>query len=212
MNKLALVALLVPLAIAACDDPAKNKPQATVSSVVAAPPPPPSTGVVTTYSIAPPSSKVEWTGSKVTGHHDGSFGTFSGAITFDGSIEKSTVSIDIDTTTITTTPDMLLTHLKSPDFFDVQKYPKAQFVSTSIKAGGADGATHTVTGNLDLHGVKKSITFPATITVVGDAIDATATFSINRKDFGINYAGKANDLIRDEVVMKLTIHGDKKKS
>lgn len=214
MNKIALLALLVPVAVAACDDPAKNKPQATVSSAVAAPPPAASAPAATafSYAINTTNSKVEWTGSKVTGSHDGTFGKFSGTVDYAGSIEKSTVRIEIDTTTITTTPEMLLKHLKSPDFFDVEKYPKAEFVSTSIKAGGEGGATHTITGNLDMHGVKKSITFPATITVVGDTLDAKATFSINRKDFGINYAGKANDLIRDDVVIKLTIHGDRQKS
>jgi polyisoprenoid-binding protein YceI len=103
-------------------------------------------------------------------------------------------------------------HLKSPDFFDVAKFPKATFTSTSIKAGGEKGATHTVTGNLELHGVKKSISFPATIKVAGDAVDANASFGINRKDFGVNYPGKADDLVKDEILLTLTIHAQKKNS
>ena len=206
MNKLTAFAALLPLVLLACKDPAQDKPQATVASATAPVAAPAANAVA--YAITPATSKVEWTGSKVTGSHDGSFTAFSGTIDYAGAIEKSTVTIDIDTTSITTTPQMLLDHLKSPDFFDTAKYPKAQFVSTSIVQ--KEGTTYTVTGNLDLHGVKKAITFPATITANADAVEAKATFSINRKDFGINYAGKANDLIRDDVVIKLAVRGEKK--
>lgn len=196
-----------------CDNPAKDKPQATVSAPVEAPPTPSGatpTGTVA-YAITPQNSKIEWTGAKVTGKHEGTFTAFTGAIDLvDNTIEKSRVSIDIDTTTLTTQPEKLVGHLKSPDFFDVAKFPKATFVSTSIKPGGEKGASHTITGNLELHGVKKSISFPATISLGGDAVTANATFAINRKDFGLNYPGKADDLIRDDVVITLTIHAQKK--
>src|SRR5437588_8118911 len=61
-----------------------------------------------------------------------------------------------------TDEDELTGHLKTPDFFDVAKYPKATFVSTKIERNTTGGATHTVSGNFDLHGVKASISFPAT--------------------------------------------------
>ncbi|HEV8367415.1 MAG TPA: YceI family protein, partial [Pyrinomonadaceae bacterium] len=98
-----------------------------------------------------------------------------------------------------------------PDFFDVAKFPQATFESTEIKPGGENGASHTVIGNFQLHGVTKSITFPATIAVSGDAVTVESTFAINRKDFGINYAGLPDNLIRDEVVMTLHIKGEKAK-
>jgi polyisoprenoid-binding protein YceI len=119
------------------------------------------------------------------------------------------VSINIKSDSITTdTPD-LTKHLKTADFFDVAKYPEAKFVSTAIKAGGEGGASHTVTGNLTLHGVTKSVTFPATINVTPDVATVDSTFSINRKDFGINYAGAADNAIRDNVVMTLKIRANK---
>jgi len=120
------------------------------------------------------------------------------------------VTVDIDTASLVTDADGLTTHLKTPDFFDVAKYPKANFTSTKIEPATTAGATHTITGNLDLHGVKKSISFPASIQVAPDSASVNAEFAINRKDFGINYAGKANDLIRDEVVMKLTVKAPRK--
>ena len=75
--------------------------------------------------------------------------------------------------------------------------------------GGAGGATDTVTGDLELHGEKKSISFPATITVTADGVSGTAEFSINRKDFKIVYPGKPDDLIKDDVAIKLAIRAKK---
>src|SRR5258708_12640009 len=105
---------------------------------------------------------------------------------------------------ITTETKGVSDHLKTADFFDVQKFPKATFTSTQIKAAGGSNA-YQITGILDLHGVKKTITFPATIKVDADSVSVNSEFSINRKDFGIMYPGKANDLIRDEVLLKLPI-------
>ena len=116
------------------------------------------------YQITPQNSKIEFVGSKVTGKHNGSFQDFSGQIDYTGNPETSRVNITIKADSITTdTPD-LTKHLKTADFFDVAKFPEATFVSTAIKAGGENGATHTVTGNLTMHGVTKAVTFPATIT------------------------------------------------
>jgi polyisoprenoid-binding protein YceI len=162
------------------------------------------------YAITPQNSKVEWVGSKVTGSHNGSFEKFNGEIHYaNNDPTQSHVKITIDTTSIKADDPKLTEHLKSPDFFDVAKYPQATFESVTIKPGGDKGATHTVTGNLTMHGVTKAITFPANISVTGDVATVDANFAINRKDFGINYAGAADNLIRDDVVMKLTIRGAK---
>ena len=209
MNRITL-ALLLSLSTAACKDPAKDAAKAQIS----APADLASTqrlvgGVEHPFSAT--ASKVAFVGSKVTGSHDGSFGTFSGSVALvDNDPERSQVSVEIDTTSVTTDQPKLTGHLKSPDFFDTATYPKAKFVSTSVKKGGDKGASHTVTGNLELHGVTKQISFPATISVGEGKVDVDADFAINRKDFGINYRGKADDLIRDEVVMKLSIRAQKK--
>lgn len=199
------IGMLLLLA-AACANPAADKPKAVTSEAA-----PASSAAVAgeKYSITPENSKVEFVGSKVTGSHNGSFGKFSGTIDYLGSPEKSRVSITIDVNSLTADDPKLTTHLKSPDFFDVAKYPQATFQSTEMKAGGDKGATHTVTGNLQLHGVTKSITFPATIAVTPGAITVDSTFAINRKDFGVNYAGAANNLIRDDVVLKLSVRAVK---
>jgi polyisoprenoid-binding protein YceI len=147
-------------------------------------------------------SKIGFVGSKVTGSHDGGFNQFEGTIRVaDGKI-VGTPEIKIDLTSIWSDNDRLTGHLKSADFFEVEKYPISTFTVTSVVPSGSG---HTVTGNLDLHGVSKSISFPATIQVTDEEVTVKAEFAINRKDFNINYSGRADDLIRDNVVIRLDL-------
>ena len=141
--------------------------------------------------FGPETSKIEFTGSKVTGSHNGGFKSFEG--TWDlvaAKPEDSRLQAEIAMDSTFTDTDKLTGHLKSPDFFDVAKYPKSTFESTGIQAGSTDAkaknATHTVTGNLTLHGVTKSIQFPAKIAVAPEAATLDSEFFINRKDFGIS--------------------------
>ncbi len=194
------------LLVNACADPSADKSKAVTGE--AAPMASPA-AKGQKYSITPQNSKIEFVASKVTGSHNGSFGDFSGEVNFAGSPEQSHVNITIKSDSITTdTPD-LTKHLKTADFFDVAKFPEASFVSTAIKAGGENGASHTVTGNLTMHGVTKSITFPATINVTPDAATVESTFSINRKDFNLNYPGAPDNAIRDNVVLSLHVKASK---
>ena len=203
-----LTILSMLLLVCSCANPAADKPKAVTSQAA----PVSSTSPAASsekYLITSDSSKIEFLASKVTGSHHGAFEKFSGAIDYAGQPEKSHVTITIDTGSVMTdTPD-LTKHLNTADFFDVAKYPQATFESTGIKAGGEKGASHTVTGNLQLHGVTKSVTFPATIVVSPGVITVDSTFAINRKDFGINYAGAADNLIRDEVVLTLHVRATK---
>ena len=211
MIRSAFLALAVTsLASVGCDDPSKGKSKASTGEAVTTTSQQASTGAAAKYTFDQNGSKVSWVGSKITGKHEGGFGTFSGTVDLvDGAPEKSKVNVDIDAASLTSDAEKLTGHLKSADFFDVAKNPKATFASTEIKKGGEKGATHTVTGNLTIKGITKSVTFPATIAVAGDAANVDAEFAINRRDFQLNYAGMPNDLIRDDVVIKLTIKGKK---
>lgn len=205
--KVMILSLLL-LVTAACNDPASDTSKAVTGE--AAKVASPQTGAGAKYTIAPPNSKIEFVGSKVTGSHNGSFEKFDGAINLvNNDPTKSQVNITMDVNSIKTDDPGLTKHLLMPDFFDVAKFPQATFVSTEIKPGGDKGASHTVTGNLTLRGVTRAVTFPATISVTPDAANVDADFAINRKDFSINYAGAADNLIRDDVVLKLTIRANK---
>src|ERR1051325_5713271 len=191
----------------ACHDPAADTSKAKTGEAAQVALPAAAQGQK--YSITPQNSKIEFSASQVTGKHNGSFGDFSGQVDYAGSPENSHVNITIKTDSITADDPDLTKHLKTPDFFDVAKFPEATFVSTAIKPGGENGATHTVTGNLTMHNVTKSITFPATINGTPDAATVESNFSINRKDFGITYAGPADNLIRNDVVLALHVRATK---
>lgn len=197
----ALALLLLPLS-AACTDPAANAPKATVQEAAA----PAETEMADQgrpYEITSESS-LGFVGSKVTGSHDGGFETFSGTIWLvDDDPASSSLEVDIDTTSLWSDNEKLTGHLKSADFFEVETYPTATFRSSSIEARDAGG--YTVTGNLELHGVTKQISFPAEIDIADDEIRASAEFAIKRFDFDIVYPGKAEDLIRDDVLVKLDL-------
>jgi polyisoprenoid-binding protein YceI len=203
----AFAALSLLIATTGCEDPSAGKPKAQVDSAkptttaaaTAA------TGKAVKLQLKAESSKVEWVGSKVTGKHEGGFKGIKGFVeSKDGKIEGGKVSVEIDMTSVYSDNDKLTGHLKAEDFFHVEKFPQAKFESTQVKKGG-EGASHTVTGNLTLRGETKSITFPATIAIGDEALTVKAEFSINRKDFGIAYEGMKDDLIRDDVVIKLDL-------
>ena len=224
MKYLAIAVLGLSLFAAACEDPAANKAKATVNepsanksanSANSAQAPGTSAPAAKGESLVvnPENSKVEFTGSKVTGKHDGGFKQFSGAIDLvNNKVEESSVYVDIDATSVFTDADKLTEHLKSGDFFEVEKFPKASFRSTKIEADTTKGAgSYLVTGDLTLHGVTKSVSFPAEIKISAEDVSVSSEFAINRKDFGIVYAGKADDLIRDDVVIRLDLKTPRKK-
>lgn len=188
------------LLIVGCSDPAENVHQSSASAPAAALAADAAGG--REFALAP-SSTVGFIGSKVTGSHEGGFTNITGTLAVtDGKIVGSP-EFTIDMNSIWSDNDRLTGHLRNADFFDVPNHPTTTFTVASIEPGSP---ASTVTGNLALHGVTKSITFPATITVGADAVAVKAEFAINRKDFNINYTGKADDLIRDNVVIKLDLN------
>jgi polyisoprenoid-binding protein YceI len=138
-----------------------------------------------TAMLSPQNTKIEFVCAHVGAKPDprkGGFSKFSGKAVVDGQTLKS-VTLDIDTTSLFTQFDKLTNHLKSPDFFEVRRFPTARFESTKIESG----STGQITGKLTLHGVTKEITIPANIEVTDAGLTLKSEFSINRLDFGINY-------------------------
>ncbi len=205
MRSLPLCLLLALLAVVAigCANPADDAPDAVVEEPAAAPAPAEETAAAAVYGLSEDST-IGFVGSKVTGSHEGGFKSFTGKVSVNGATaEESSVEVTIDTTSLWSDNEKLTGHLKSPDFFDVETYPAASFQSTEITAN--EDGKHTLTGNLDLHGVSKQISFPADVKVSELGFRATAEFSINRMDFGIIYPGKTDDLIREEVLIKFDL-------
>lgn len=206
--QLGLICLL--LAGAACngDKALEGKTEAVVAEATAAATAAPSIQGATTFSFSNENSSINYVGAKITKSHDGGFGSFEGKVQIpEGKLEQGVVSVTIKTDSITSDTEQLTKHLKSPELLDTTKFPTASFVSTSV-APGSEG-THTLTGNFSLHGVTKAISFPAKIEATDDAVKVEAEFKFNRKDFGIVYPGMPDDLIKDDVVIKLKIDAKK---
>jgi polyisoprenoid-binding protein YceI len=215
MNRLTISIALFALTAASsgCANPAAGVSQAVTSEAAAQPTSRADDAAAgERLPVTSENSRIEFVGSKVTGREGGRFEKFSGTLYLvDGRPERSRVELAIVMDSVVTDSGGLANHLKNADFFDVAKFPGATFVSTEIKPGGEKGSTHTVKGNLELHGVTKAVTFPARIKVDDAAATLDAEFYINRNDFGIMYEGRTNDLIRDEVVIKLHVRAPRKR-
>lgn len=201
-----LLALLpVPLFFASCENPADKTESATVTDAVeVAPTDALSTTDAVTYTLLP-ESEIKFVGSKVTGRHDGGFKTFTGTFTVaDGKLVGTGQKIVIQMDSIWSDNDNLTGHLKNEDFFDVEKHPTSTFELTGLEATGSAGA-YKVSGNLTILGNTRNLTFPATASVDGEKVSIQSKFDINRNDWGVTYAGKTDDLIRNEVVIELNL-------
>lgn len=201
--------------------PAAIEPAAAVTAAVPAP------SAVSAAAAAPAApgltmpglaltGAISAVGSKVSGSHSIDFNQWrGGAELVDGKAEGGKLAFEIqvaalqcDTGNRNPYTEKLEGHLKSKDFFEVETFPTATFVSSAIKSGAdpaVAGSTHTITGDLTLRGKTKQVTFAATVSIVDKVLSAKSEFSINRKDFGIEYPGKADDLIRDGVVLKIDV-------
>lgn len=121
-------------------------------------------------------------------HMNGKFMNAVGTVTLDDAAPaNSSVEVSFAIAGINTGVPALDTHLKSPDFFDADKFPTATFKSTSVAVTGA--STADVTGDLTIHGVTKPVTLHVTLNKRADdksKAGFSATGSIQRSAFGID--------------------------
>jgi len=148
----------------------------------------------------------------------GKFDDFTGAISVDlANPAASTVEFTIKTPSINTGVADRDKHLRSADFFEVDKYPEISFKSTSVKATSRKNV-YDVTGNFTMHGVTKSITLP--VEFLGFIKDPrgnqragfTAKITLNRKDYGIMWnraLDNGGTLLSDDVDVTVNIEAAK---
>jgi polyisoprenoid-binding protein YceI len=143
----------------------------------------------TTYKVDPTHSSVGFSIRHFISDVPGRFKDFSGTVVYDaGTPAASSVQFSIKAASIATDNDARDNHLKSPDFFDAAKYPTLEFASTKVVSAGANQLS--VTGNLTIKGVTKSITIPVKVGGVmkqGESQKAgfSTTFTINRQDYNV---------------------------
>ncbi len=164
-----------------------------------------------TLAVDPSRSTLNWTAKKVGGEHSGTVKIASGTLEVKSNrLVGGTFAMDMTTITDTdiTNEGMnakLTNHLKSEDFFSVEKHPKSTFVLTKvapIAKAQAGQPNYTVTGNLTIKGITHPVTFPAVVKLSGDNAEATAKFDIDRTKWDIKYRaaiiGTAADKIIDD--------------
>lgn len=144
----------------------------------------------------------------------GNFETFSGAITVDENGVPS-VTAEIDVASINTGNEGRDGHIRSADFFEVDKYPTATFTSTAVKADGDD---YLVDGDFSLHGVTRPITLKLEFNGVnpgmgnGPVAGFEASVVLNRKDFGISIdmpLETGGSVVGDKITITLEIEAAK---
>jgi len=145
-------------------------------------------------------SSVEWKAYKVTGSHKGTVAIKSGSLDFTG--DKLTGgSVTIDMTSINTTDltgeykGKLDGHLKSGDFFNVEKFTTSTIVFKKVKASGKNA--YAVTADLTIKGITKKVKFD--ISIYGKK--ATASLKVDRTQFDIKYGSSSFfDNLKDKAI------------
>jgi polyisoprenoid-binding protein YceI len=147
-----------------------------------------------TYEIDPAHSNAQFSvRHMMISNVKGEFAKLSGTVTYDQKDPtKSLVEATLDVASINTRDAKRDAHLKSPDFFDVAKYPTITFKSTKVQTAGPGKLK--VTGKLTMHGVTRDVTLDVDgpTAEVKDPwgntrVGASARTQLNRKDFGINW-------------------------
>jgi polyisoprenoid-binding protein YceI len=161
------------------------------------------------YKIDVTKSSIEWLAKKVTGQHNGITSLSSGTLQSNGKLLKGgSFVIDMNTIEVLDLEGeykgKLTNHLKSDDFFSVEKFPTSNFVITKITG-------NNITGNLTIKGITNSITFPAAIIIDKNVITANAKAIIDRTKFDIKYNSKSifssigDKAIDDEISLTIKI-------
>ena len=172
--------------------------------------------VAGTWAIDPVHSEVSFTVkhmmvSKVRGRFD----TFEGTIVTGPDPLSSSVTASVDLSSVNTGQEQRDAHIRSADFFEVEKHPFMTFASTSVSP---DGDRFLLVGDLTLKGVTKPVTFKLDVNGFGpDAYGGTrvgfsATTEISRGEFGVNFNGPIPGVpggvaVSDKVTINLEIEG-----
>jgi polyisoprenoid-binding protein YceI len=196
---LALALLFTQSNVTATDNPGKKVvTKAPVKSIA--------------LTVDPAASSLTWTAKKFGGQHNGTVNLSKGTLNLNGN-KLTGGSFVIDMTSIKdvdiTNEGMnqkLTGHLKSEDFFSVEKNPTSTFkISkvTPIAKAKAGEPNYTITGNLTIKGITNSVTFPATVKINGANAEAIAKIDIDRTKWDIKYRsgllGTAADKIIEDI-------------
>lgn len=157
------------------------------------------------FEIDTKASKVYWTGKKVTGEHTGYLSIGDGTVHVkNNAVVGANINMDLNSIVCTdleneTYNQKLVGHLKSEDFFSVEKFPMANFSITSIKKNS--NGENNVVGDLTIKGITHEISFPAKIGMENRTVTAEGTAKLDRTKWNIQYgSGKFFEGLGDKMI------------
>jgi polyisoprenoid-binding protein YceI len=162
-------------------------------------------------------SILEWTGKKITGEHNGTISLSKGELLFvDRILTGGFFEIDMNSIICTDIPDKksnarLVDHLKSDDFFAVRAHPTARLEITNVQH--KESINYTITGNLTIKGSTHALTFPASVSITGETITATADITFDRSKYNIKFSSASffenlgDEMIYDDIALKVELTG-----
>lgn len=176
----------------------------------------------TAFEIDTKASKVVWNAKKVTGEHTGNVLLNNGKVWVEkNAVVGANINIDMNSISCTDLTDAewnkkLVGHLKSDDFFSVEKHPSSTFEISSVKK--AANGDYTVNGKLTIKGITNEISFPAKVNLANGTVKANGTAKLDRTKWDIRYGsgkffeGLGDKMIYDEfeITFELTAKEDGK--
>ena len=175
------------------------------------------------FNVDVKQSKLEWHGKKVTGEHNGLINIQGGMLQFKDDMlvggefqidMKTIVNLDLESEEWNT---KLVNHLKSDDFFSVEKFPTATLKITEVKAHKAEksDANYWIKGDLTIKGKTNPIEFAAKVDKDEKGISGSANMTIDRSKYDVRYGsgsffeGLGDKLIYDDFDMKVSLKAAK---
>lgn len=180
----------------------------------------------TEFKVSATESTLQWLGKKVTGQHDGNIKLKNGSLSFDkASLVGGQFEIDMASITCNDLKDegynkKLIGHLKSADFFDVEKHPTAKLSIKSAKYTGQKATKdkfyeYDVTADLTIKGITNEVKFKGYALVSGTSANARGTIVFDRSKFDVRYGSKAffadigDKMIYDDVEITVLLKASK---
>ena len=164
-----------------------------------------------TLMIGPENTSIRFVGASLKNRQPGSFSNFDEQMELiSNNPRDARLSIEIYMDSVVTQIPLLTKHLERVDFFDVDHYPKAMFLSSRVEASTAEGATHMIIGELTLHGVSRDIHVPFSFRTAdeqgkpaGYLLGKTA---LKRLDFGVGQGDyKSTEWVGNDVSVSYSL-------
>ena len=159
---------------------------------------------VTRFRIQPEASELTFHATSRLMNADGRFSRFAGDVTVDpADLNTARVTVSVEAASLDTGISRRDRHLRSEDFFDVEKFPAITFESLRVEGAGR---RLLVVGRLTLRGVAREVRVPVDVSVEGNRLEARGQFDVKRTDHGMTYDSVVNP-VGDRVRIEFAFRG-----